>query len=68
MHMNIYVFYHRDDRAPNAGDILKEWKKPSRLAKETIVENRFNVGYTDGYKAWLKQDLQGLGFSVRNIY
>lgn len=39
MHMNIYVFDHGDDRVPNAGDILKEWKKTSRLAKETITED-----------------------------
>ncbi|KAK4723565.1 hypothetical protein R3W88_026344 [Solanum pinnatisectum] len=54
----IYVFDIEDDRVHEASEMLREWKKA----------DRFNTGYDKTYKAWLKDDIQGISFPVPNIY
>ncbi|KAH0696517.1 hypothetical protein KY290_013887 [Solanum tuberosum] len=38
------------------------------MNKDTIAADRFNAGYDETYKAWLKDNLQGISFPVPNIY
>ncbi|KAK4732886.1 hypothetical protein R3W88_025874 [Solanum pinnatisectum] len=64
----IYVFDIRDDRVLEASKMPKEWKKALRMNKDTIVADRFNTEYDETYKAWLKDNLQGISFPVPNIY
>ncbi|KAK4706703.1 hypothetical protein R3W88_033742 [Solanum pinnatisectum] len=64
----IYVFDIGDDRVHEASEILREWKKAVRIDEKTIAVDRFNVGYDQTYKAWLKDDIQGISFPVPNIY
>ncbi|KAH0647581.1 hypothetical protein KY285_032829 [Solanum tuberosum] len=64
----IYVFDIGDDRVPEASEMLREWKRAVRMNKDTIAIDRFNAGYDETYKAWLKRNIQGISFSVPNIY
>ncbi|KAH0743549.1 hypothetical protein KY290_031542 [Solanum tuberosum] len=64
----IYVFDIGDDRVPEASKMLREWKRAMRMKEDTIAADRFNVGYDETYKAWLKGNIQGISFSVPNIY
>ncbi|KAK4726792.1 hypothetical protein R3W88_031709 [Solanum pinnatisectum] len=64
----IYVFDVGDDRVHEASEMLREWKKAVRMDEKTIVVDRFNAGYDQTYKAWLKDDIQGISFPVPNIY
>uniref|UniRef100_M1A7P6 Uncharacterized protein n=1 Tax=Solanum tuberosum TaxID=4113 RepID=M1A7P6_SOLTU len=57
-----------DDRMPEASEMLREWKRAVRMNKGTIAANRFNAGYDETYKTWLKGSRQGISFSVPNIY
>uniref|UniRef100_M1DUV0 Uncharacterized protein n=1 Tax=Solanum tuberosum TaxID=4113 RepID=M1DUV0_SOLTU len=38
------------------------------MDENTIAADRFNVGYDETYKAWLKDNIQGISFPVPNIY
>ncbi|KAK4727284.1 hypothetical protein R3W88_032201 [Solanum pinnatisectum] len=64
----IYVFDIGDDRVHEASEMLREWKKAVRMDEKTIAVDRFNAGYDETYKAWLKDDIQGISFPVPNIY
>ncbi|KAK4721860.1 hypothetical protein R3W88_012093 [Solanum pinnatisectum] len=64
----IYVFDIGDDRVHEASEMLRKWKKAVRIYEKTIVVDRFNAGYDETYKAWLKDNIQGISFSVPNIY
>ncbi|KAH0717936.1 hypothetical protein KY285_013967 [Solanum tuberosum] len=64
----IYVCDIGDDKVPEASEMLREWKRPVRMNKDTIVVDRFNAGYDETYKSWLKSNIQGISFSVTNIY
>ncbi|KAK4721562.1 hypothetical protein R3W88_011795 [Solanum pinnatisectum] len=48
--------------------MLREWKKAVRMDEKTIAVDRFNAGYDETYKAWLKDNVQGISFPVSNIY
>jgi len=48
--------------------MLREWKRAVRMNKDTIAIDRFNAGYDETYKAWLERNIQGISFSVPNIY
>uniref|UniRef100_M1DQF0 Uncharacterized protein n=1 Tax=Solanum tuberosum TaxID=4113 RepID=M1DQF0_SOLTU len=48
--------------------MLREWKRAVRMNKDTIAIDRFNAGYDETYKAWLERNIQGISFSVLNIY
>uniref|UniRef100_M1DKQ2 Uncharacterized protein n=1 Tax=Solanum tuberosum TaxID=4113 RepID=M1DKQ2_SOLTU len=48
--------------------MLREWKRAVRMNKDTIAIDRFNTGYNETYKAWLKRNIHGISFSVLNIY
>uniref|UniRef100_M1A8P6 Uncharacterized protein n=1 Tax=Solanum tuberosum TaxID=4113 RepID=M1A8P6_SOLTU len=48
--------------------MLREWKRAVRMNKDTIAADRFNAGYDETYKDWLKGNIQGISFSVPNIY
>uniref|UniRef100_M1E1A0 DUF7745 domain-containing protein n=1 Tax=Solanum tuberosum TaxID=4113 RepID=M1E1A0_SOLTU len=65
---HIYVCDIGDDRVPEASEMLREWKKAVRMDKDTIAADRFNAGYDETYKGWLKDNLQGISFPVPNIY
>ena len=34
------------------------------MGKDTIVPDQFNAGYDEGYKAWLKKDIQNISFQI----
>ncbi|KAK4710383.1 hypothetical protein R3W88_004896 [Solanum pinnatisectum] len=68
VYYRIYVFDIGDDRVHEASEMLREWKKVVRMDEKTIVVDRFNAGYDQTYKAWLKDDIQGISFPVPNIY
>ncbi|KAK4713125.1 hypothetical protein R3W88_019032 [Solanum pinnatisectum] len=51
-----------------ASEMLREWKKAVRMDEKTITVDRFNTGYDQTYKTWLKDDIQGISFPVPNIY
>ncbi|KAK4734345.1 hypothetical protein R3W88_008606 [Solanum pinnatisectum] len=65
---HIYVFDIGDDRVHEASEMLREWKKAVRMDEKTIAVDRFNAGYDETYKAWLKDNIQGISFPVPNIY
>ncbi|KAK4737130.1 hypothetical protein R3W88_000827 [Solanum pinnatisectum] len=48
--------------------MLKEWKQIVQMDYDTIAADRFNARYDETYKAWLKDNLQGISFPVPNIY
>ena len=55
---------HWGDRVDDATEMLSEWKNAKRMGKDTIVPNRFNAGCDEGYKAWLKRDIQNISFHI----
>ena len=59
-----YVYDIRDDRVHDASEMLREWKNAKRMGKNTIALDRFNVGYDEGYKEWLKKDIQNISFQI----
>ncbi|KAK4724406.1 hypothetical protein R3W88_027185 [Solanum pinnatisectum] len=61
----IYVFNIGDDRVHDASEMLREWKKVVRMDEKTIAVDRFNAGYDQTYKAWLKDDIQGISFQFQ---
>ncbi|KAK4731505.1 hypothetical protein R3W88_024493 [Solanum pinnatisectum] len=63
-----YVFDIGDDRVHEASEMLREWKKAVRMDEKTIAVDWFNVRYDETYKAWLKDDIQGISFPVPTIY
>ncbi|KAH0672239.1 hypothetical protein KY284_023326 [Solanum tuberosum] len=48
--------------------MLREWERAVRMKEGTIAVDQFNAGYDETYKAWLKRNIQGISFSVPNIY
>ena len=34
------------------------------MGKNTIAPERFNAGYDEGYKGWLKKDIQNISFQI----
>ncbi|KAK4722243.1 hypothetical protein R3W88_012476 [Solanum pinnatisectum] len=68
VYYRIYVFDIGDDRVHEASEMLREWKKTVRMDEKTIAVDRFNARYDQTYKAWLKDDIQGISFPVPNIY
>uniref|UniRef100_M1DXM6 Uncharacterized protein n=1 Tax=Solanum tuberosum TaxID=4113 RepID=M1DXM6_SOLTU len=38
--------------------MLREWKKAVGMNQDTIAADRFNAGYDETYKAWLKGNIQ----------
>ena len=59
-----YVYDIGDDRVVDASEMLREWKNARRMGKDTIAPDRFNAGYDEGYKAWLKRDIQNISFQI----
>ena len=59
-----YVYDIGDDRVDDASEMLREWKNAKRMGKDTIAPDRFNAGYDEGYKAWLKRDIQNISFQI----
>ena len=55
-----YAYNIGDDRVHDASEMLREWKNAKRIGKDTIALDRFNVGYDEGYKEWLKKDMEFL--------
>uniref|UniRef100_M1DDG7 Uncharacterized protein n=1 Tax=Solanum tuberosum TaxID=4113 RepID=M1DDG7_SOLTU len=43
-------------------------EKSVRMDEKTIVADRFNAGYDETNKAWLKDNIHGISFPVPNIY
>ena len=39
-------------------------KTLSAWGKDTIAPDRFNAGYDEGYKEWLKKDIQNISFLI----
>ncbi|KAK4738128.1 hypothetical protein R3W88_001825 [Solanum pinnatisectum] len=64
----IYVFDIGDDRVHEASEMLRECKKAVRMDEKAITVDWFNAGYDETYKAWLKDNIQGISFPVPNIY
>ncbi|KAK4730567.1 hypothetical protein R3W88_023555 [Solanum pinnatisectum] len=64
----IYVFDIGDDRVHEALEMLRKWKKAVQMDEKTIAVDRFNARYDETYKAWLKDNIQGISFPVPNIY
>ena len=44
--------------------MLREWKNAKRMGKDSIFPDRFNAGCVEGYKAWLKKDIQNISFQI----
>ena len=44
--------------------MLREWKNAKRMGKDTIAPDRFNAGYDECFKAWLKRDIQNISFQI----
>ncbi|KAK4716200.1 hypothetical protein R3W88_014538 [Solanum pinnatisectum] len=65
-------FGRRQTTPPNAYYriyvIFERVEKAMRMDEKTIAVDRFNAGYDETYKAWLKDDIQGISFPVPNIY
>ena len=59
-----YVYDIRDDRVHDASEMVKEWKNAKRMGKDTIAPDRFNAGYDEGYKEWLKKDIHNISFQI----
>ena len=59
-----YVYDIGDDRVHDASEMFREWKSDKRMGKDTIALDRFNTGYDEGYKAWLKRDIQNISFQI----
>lgn len=38
------------------------------MKKDTIAPDRVNAGYDETYQDWLKNNIQGISFSVSNNY
>ncbi|KAK4724720.1 hypothetical protein R3W88_027499 [Solanum pinnatisectum] len=38
------------------------------MDEKTIAVDRFNAGYDETFKAWLKDNIQGIFFPIPNIY
>ena len=52
-----YVYDIGDDRVHDASEMFREWENAKRMGKDTIAPVRFNAGYDEGYKEWLKRDI-----------
>uniref|UniRef100_M1D7R8 Uncharacterized protein n=1 Tax=Solanum tuberosum TaxID=4113 RepID=M1D7R8_SOLTU len=48
--------------------MLREWKRAVRMKDGTIAADRFNAGYDETYKAWLKGNIQSISSPVPNSY
>ena len=48
----------------DATEMLREWKNAKRMGKYIIAPDLFNAGYDEGYKAWLKRDIQNISFQI----
>ena len=59
-----YVYDIGDDRVDDATEMLREWKNAKRMGKYIIAPDLFNAGYDEGYKAWLKRDIQNISFQI----
>ena len=59
-----YVYDIGDDRVDDATEMLREWKNAKRMGKDSIAPDRFNAGCDEGYKAWLKRDIQNISFQI----
>ena len=44
----------------DASEMFREWKSAKRMDKDTIAPDRFNAGYDNGYKKWLKKEIQSV--------
>ncbi|XP_027768042.1 uncharacterized protein LOC114074357 [Solanum pennellii] len=59
-----YVYDIGDDRVHDASEMFRELKNAKRMNKDTIAPDRFNAGYDEGYKEWLKKDIQNISFQT----
>ena len=59
-----YVYDIGDDRVDDATEMLREWKNAKRMGKDSIAPDRFNAGCDEGYKTWLKRDIQNISFQI----
>ena len=59
-----YVYDIGDDRVHDASEMFREWENAKRMGKDTIAPDRFNAGYDEGYKEWLKRDIQNISFQI----
>ena len=50
------VDYDGCEKVPMADEILREWSGVGYL-KESIAKDRYNAGYDEAYKGWLKMDI-----------
>ena len=47
-------------------EMLREWKRAKRMKKDTVAPDRFDAGYDEIYKAWLKNNIQSISSPVPN--
>ena len=59
-----YVYDIGDDRVDDATEMFREWKNAKCMGKDSIAPDRFNAGCDEGYKAWLKKDIQNISFQI----
>ena len=55
-----YVYDIRDDRVHDTSEMFREWKSAKRMDKTTISPDWSKAGYDEGYKKWLKKDIQSM--------
>ena len=59
-----YVYGIGHDRVHDASEMFRECKNAKHMDKDTITPDRFNAGYDEGYKEWLKKDIQNISFKT----
>ena len=63
-----YVYDIEDDRVHDASKMSREWKHAKRMGKDTIAPDWFNAGYDEGYKEWVKKDIQNISFQTLHSF
>ena len=62
-----YVYDIGDDRVHDASEMLRKLKNTKRMVKDNIAPDRFNAGYEECYKEWLKNDIQNISFQTPKL-
>lgn len=63
-----YVYDIRDNIVHEVSEMLREWKGAKWMDKYIIAPDRFNTGYEEKYKDWLKDNILSISSPIPRNY